>query len=855
MSVAVLILAAETQGFAHLMDASAFAVPAVVLVVVFWLFCKYFFRLKRRSNEIIDEIKNAIEFLEGFAQDDARTRYGEIDEFFQGNEGVLKHYWREFSQSCVQTNPTGQRVEVYNTIDAAYFFPVDEIVDSELQTEVTRHAPGIFTASGIVGTFLGISLGLIKAVLILGEEPSGEGAQVIETANAVVASPSLEPVSTSTAAQVTEATKVLLWHVGPAFFASFAAVLLAVFFQYYERHRVLEVRQALLRFQVLLDRLFPRKTAETILLDVRSESEKQSLVLQKLSTDFASEMKPVLEQLVANQAQKMDETNQKMIGSLVQAIHSTLQPLAESLGTATRELKAEQSQNATGAIQNLVNQFSNTLTSGAENQVSQLSNTLQALASSLETQRLQMEEYLGRVGRTSAQQATLLEGQVETLTRRTREQQEQTLDRIESLFDRLAASLVDQASRSAQASNQALSTAGENLSRMVEQATQAQEVATSTLGSLVGQLQETMTRQMTAVAEQMTQASLASSASVVQTQDRAAERIAHIMQATQESIEDNLQRLSATLQGASVRHQEESQQLLTTTMNHLNVTMTELTRGLRIEMLQGTSEAMDSLRKATLESQGALQSSTESGLERVTGAVEVTLERLTTRMEDLLAGSRSVNQALLERFDQQATLLERLTRQTHQQVGAVTEDLEGAAVRVAGLVEHLGKLADGIRGSIQAQREVSGQLTDVARKLSDAAQAVHSQSQLAQNITSALALLGQKLEAQNASADERIRTLRQLHQELAALAQGLTEGVARQRAVIDDMVSGFAKMETSAKSYFNAVVPSLQKALGEFDTQLTRGTEMLGSAVAELAEPCEDIAGILQDLQKRLSRV
>jgi putative membrane protein len=823
-----LILGAKIEGFADPSDALAFAVPVGVLVFVVWLFSRYFGHLKKRSKELLDEINEATRFLGGFAQDDARTRYGEIDQFFRGKDGVLKHYWREFSQSCVHTNPTGQRVEVYNTIDAAHFFPVDEIVDSELRTEVTRHAPGIFTASGIVGTFLGISLGLIKAVIILGGKESGE---------------------------VTQATEALLWHVGPAFLASFVAVLLAVWFQYYERHRVLEVRQGLLSFQRLLDGLFPRKTAEKILLDVRTESEKQSLVLQKLSTDFASEMKPVLEQLVANQAQKMDETNQKMIGSLVQAIHSTLQPLAESLGTATRELKAEQSQNATGAIQNLVNQFSETLTSGAENQVSQLSKTLQSLASSLETQRSQMEEYLGRVGRTSVQQATLLEGQVETLTRRTQEQQEQTLDRIEALFDRLSASLIDQATRSSQTSNQALSSAGENLSRMVEQATQAQEVATSTLGSLVGQLQETMTRQMTAVAEQMTRASLDSSASVVQTQDRAAERIAHIMQATQESIEDNLQRLSVTLHGTSARHQEESQLLLTTTLNHLNVTMTELTRGLRTELLQGTSETMDSLRKATLESQGALQSSTESGLERVTGAVEVTLEKLTTRMEDLLAGSRSVNQALLERFDQQATLLERLTRQTHQQVGAVTEDLEGAAARVAGLVEHLGKLADGIRGSIQAQREVSGQLTEVARNLSGAAQAVHSQSNLAQNITNALALLGQKLETQNASADERIRTLRQLHQELGGLAQGLTEGVARQRAVIDDMVSGFAKMETSAKSYFNAVVPSLQKALGEFDTQLTRGTEMLGSAVADLAEPCEDIAGILQDLQKRLSRV
>jgi len=823
------------------------------------LVCGYLvWRLLRNSNRVRREILLAKAQLSKYDRNAAATEFATIHQWFIDNTRVLRHPWIEFRESCVELKVESGGVQMCNTIDAAHFFQADELVDGILETEVTRHVPGFFTALGIVGTFLGIWLGLDKARTMLGSAPTAVSSA--PAAGTPVASSS-PVVGAEAADKVTQATQELLNHVGPAFGASFFAVCLAVLFLLLERLCVQTVRAELSELQVLLDKLFPRKTAEGVLIELLAESGKQSVSVQKISTDFAPQMETVLQTLVDRQAQKIDEANQALIANIAVAIHSRLEPLTESLAKATSELKADQSKSATEAIESLVGRFSSTLTSGAETQVTQLSGTIQSLVSALEVQgtqmveqQRQMEDYLARVGSASQGQAHILEQQVQNLVQQAQGQQDESTKRLEALFERLTAGLTEQAGKASQESTSALSKAGQDLSAMVEEAVRAQQVAAGTLQATLGQMQESITRQMTLLAQEVTQASQSSSASVSETQDRAAERIALVMQATQQSIEDNLQRLAQTMQSQSSRHQEESLRLLVSTLEALRKATEDLVVQLRAETSGHLAEATASLRQAASESQQSMTSSTSQGLGRVATAVEEAMGRLGSRMDALVASTTRVNEALLQRFDGQATLLDRLTKQTSQQMGAATADLEAVANRVAGLLDGLATFAEGMKTQILAQREVSGQLSEVSRGLQAAAQSVKSQSATAQGATALLETLSQKLVAQNAAADERIRTLRDLHQQMVNLAAALTQGVERQHKTVDEMNRGFDRMKESANNYFGSVVPSLQKALGEFDKQLTKGTDMLGAAVQQMADPCENIADILEGLQKRLGR-
>lgn len=1080
------------------------------------LLCAYFvWRLLASSTRVLNEIRQARKELSKYDRNAATTNFKEIDQWFQENCRILRHPWLEFREACVEMPTDRGEVRVYNTIDAAHFFPAEDLVDGVLETEVTRHVPGIFTALGIVGTFLGIWMGLVNVQELLTPTPaptattssstlavspaplptpSGAASPIPVPTPGAVASPIPNPPpgadsETQSANKVTKATNALLAHVGPAFGASFFAVFLAVVFLALERLRVQAVRAELAGLQVLLDRLFPRKTAEGVLVELLAQSGDQALSVKKLSSDFATEMRPVLDELVRSQAQKMDEANQALITNIAAAIHTKLEPLTDGLVKATSDLKADQSKNATEAIGSLVDRFSSTLTSGAETQVTQLSGTIQSLVSALDVQRTQMaeqqrqmEDYLARVGSTSQGQAQLLEQQVQSLVRQSQLQQDESSRRLEALFERLTTGLAEQAGKASQESNSALSKAGQDLSAMVEDAVRAQQVAAGTLQATLAQMQEGMSQQMTLLVQEVTRSTQSSSASVSQTQDQTAERIAHIMRATQQSIEDNLQRLTQTLHSQSSRHQEESRQLLvstldalrkateelvaqlraetsgqlglaakaiseateknaatlsagtvgemrrlteavdgalgrlsdrmdesvsissrvssellkrfdeqarlleqqsrqageqvtglaeqasraaetskeslseagrgiasvieesiqaqrevsrtlTATMASLKVSVSEqvrilaeqtarssqenssalaassqqsvdlmtnllektrtttedglrdlvqglqqqmaqhkeesraalvdtlaalrdatqdLVRNLRQDTVSQLAEATASLRQAAAESQQAMTSSTSEGLGRVATVVDDAMRRLGSRMEALVDSTKTVNEALLQRFGDQAKLLERLTKETNQQVGALTGDLDTAANRVASLLDELAKFADGMRTQILAHREVSGKLLDVSHGLQAAAQSVQAQSTTAQHTTNLLATLSQKLEDQNEKADERIWVLKGLHQNLKELAAALTEGVARQQVAVSDMSQGFDKMKESADNYFGSVVPSLQKALGAFDTQLSKGTSMLGSAVEQMAEPCENIAEILDKLQERL---
>lgn len=825
-------------------------IPWLIGALIIILFVIAALRLWRNSQRVLTEIRLAKAELVKYDRNAAATQFSEIDSWFRQNTDLLLHPWLEFHESCVKLKTETGAVRVFNTIDSAHFFHADDLVDGVLETEVTRHAPGVFTAMGIVGTFLGIWLGLDRARAQLGAPSAG-------TPGASGAA----AVGAEAADKVTQATQELLNHVGPAFGASFVAVLLAVIFLGIERIRVQKVRAELAELQNLLDKLFPRKTAEGVLVELLAESGKQSQSVQKLSTDFASQMEPVLQKIVELQAQKMDEANQALITNIAAAIHSRLEPLTDSLAKATKELGADQSRNATEAIESLVGKFSSTLTSGAENQVTQLSGTIQSLVSALEVQRTQMAEqqsqmegFLGSVGSTSSEQAKLLEQQVQELVRQTRSQQDESTARLEALFERLATGLAERTGKISEDSTSALSQAGNNLSAMVEESVRAQQVAAGTLETTLKQMQEAMTTQTTFLIEEVARASQTSSASVIETQDRAAERIAHVMQATQQSIEENLQQLTQTLQTQSSHHQQEANRLLVSTLDSLRKATEDLVAQLRTETTGQLGLAVQAITQASEKNAAAVSAGTAGEMRRLTDGVEGTLSRLAARMDESVTISSQVNTALLKRFDEQATLLERLAKQTNQQVGSLTQDLEAAASRVGGLLEGLSKFADGMKAQIVAHREVTGQLLEVAQGLQGAAKSVQSQSATAQETTNRLATLGQKLETQNQAADERIRILRDLHQRMVELAAALSQGVARQQQAVSEMSQGFDRMKDSANNYFGSVVPNLQKALGEFDTQLTKGTDMLGAAVERMAEPCENIADILDDMQKRLVR-
>ena len=76
----------------------------------------------------------------------------------------FKHLWSEYNETLHEvTRFSNGMLTVENwraTVPAEVFFTNQVIVDTPLKTEFFKHLPGLFTGIGIIGTFLGLIIGL-----------------------------------------------------------------------------------------------------------------------------------------------------------------------------------------------------------------------------------------------------------------------------------------------------------------------------------------------------------------------------------------------------------------------------------------------------------------------------------------------------------------------------------------------------------------------------------------------------------------------------------------------------------------------------------------------------------------------
>lgn len=138
----------------------------------------------------------------------------EISEITDGSMGTpeLAHSWSEYTETLhpqYEVDGSGQNriVRWRATALAETFFSGQAIVDTPLKADFYKHLPGILTGLGIIGTFLGLIMGLSS-------------------------------FDVSDPAKAQSELKSLINAVGHAFYVSGAAIAMAMFFTWIEKSLV-----------------------------------------------------------------------------------------------------------------------------------------------------------------------------------------------------------------------------------------------------------------------------------------------------------------------------------------------------------------------------------------------------------------------------------------------------------------------------------------------------------------------------------------------------------------------------------------------------------------------------------------
>lgn len=195
--------------------------------------------------------------------------------------------WSEFNESLVESSD-GTRL--YNTIDAGVFFNTDTLARGISENRLIAALPGILTAVGLLGTFLGLQFGL--------------GSLQFEFDSMEDAHKSIEP---------------LIGGAAVAFSTSVWGIVASVAFNMLEKALENHLQKRIWDLQNRIDGLFPRAIAEQALLEIQHHEKESEDTLKGLAEQIGDRMQLAMVDFSARFQEDFRETINPAIQGLIQA--------------------------------------------------------------------------------------------------------------------------------------------------------------------------------------------------------------------------------------------------------------------------------------------------------------------------------------------------------------------------------------------------------------------------------------------------------------------------------------------------------------------------------------------------------
>lgn len=282
-----------------------------IFVVTLWLitlvasvvFLYKFFRTRSR-------LKWLSNLLATLKREDVPSKRVDLLNEAKKRDKDIGFLWMEFDETLVEIQ-RGDHVEVRNTLDAGHFFNPYTLAAGVTENRLVAAVPGFLTALGVIGTFVGLQLGL-------GQLQLGADVDVSAMQDGV--------------AGVVDGAKV-------AFLTSVWGVALSVFFNFGEKWLEQKTRKRIRAIEYKVDWLFPR---------IRPEEQLQ------LISENSAESREVLQGL----AEKIGEKMQEAVVTATQGIQSSLETsLNEIMAPAINKLVDETSEGNQKALEGLLESF------------------------------------------------------------------------------------------------------------------------------------------------------------------------------------------------------------------------------------------------------------------------------------------------------------------------------------------------------------------------------------------------------------------------------------------------------------------------------------------------------------------
>lgn len=385
------------------------------------------FRFWAKYAPVSQSLTEALEQLKATPKDKLEfpQYYYDIQEWMSDNKH-LKDSWREFEETLLlpgEDFDDGREV-IMNTHLPSRYFNQRNLLLPNVNMRFFNALPNILTGLGIIGTFIGLTVGIYLAA-------PGLNSQNIDDAK--------------------HALNILLNGASLAFITSIAGLSSSLLFSAYEKRYIHKFNHSCQKLNAELDARVEYFSAERLASKSLAEAQKQSFALQAFANDFAVSLGQIIEEKVSapiveamdelrkDQKSANDETITKVMGEFadkiagaageeMQALASTIKTMSDSLESQVSALtkgQEEMQSAAQAAVTNMSNAMSEgsaKINSGIEDAVSSLLESVQSsidqvslkldhasqkLASNLEESLNGFDDVISKLKETASQYQTM----------------------------------------------------------------------------------------------------------------------------------------------------------------------------------------------------------------------------------------------------------------------------------------------------------------------------------------------------------------------------------------------------------------------------------------------------------------
>ena len=598
----------------------------IVAFVATFLLYKYHF--VKPLDARYKEIETYFDILKKYNPQNVNVYFESLSQKME-NSDLIKGIWRKYQRTLISI-PGKDGLEKYSTVESEAYFSVAAFTEG-MKGGLWSGLAGTFTGIGILGTFIGLTIGLAG-------------------------------VDTSSTGALSSSISGLLGGMSTAFVTSIFGIVSAIVFGVWHSQNMKRFGDAVSRFTDALDQVFIRKSVEEILLEELAESRAQRAAMEQLSTDMAISICDHLPDVLDQLAEKMDSA---MKGNL----DTMLAGLSERQDKQTEQLM-QISSNTSSLVSGGFDQLGDVLKKGVGQGAEELGNSLKNLSSDIASLAEGIRDILDRSTKASseANQKTLdalneaiskMNETMEGMANKQTEETDKNIQRMTALmeemkttmkdiFDEMSASAKEQRTEIGEIAKDSADQTKENLGAinasvkelMAEIADQMQQMQS---------MMDTHEKHMQETLDQMRQA-VSSSGNVVNAAGKtveAAGKTAKVFVEAADDVSMKLKTAAEPLQKAA----EPLKQAAASLDNGVQVLAQSITK--QQADAKSVAESMQKIKESSLDVKNALEETKkswtayENHFKGVSGEMDKAFDQLTKGMQDY---NKVTNEGLMEKL-------------------------------------------------------------------------------------------------------------------------------------------------------------------------------------------------------------